>query len=99
MIDNRISWRLASFAFAALVVALWQLEASLGLISQIYLPSPERAVNSLVNGISNGTLVDRTLSTIQRMIYGWLLASLLGIVLGSLIGISKGARAYLEPML
>jgi ABC-type nitrate/sulfonate/bicarbonate transport system permease component len=99
MMDNRFSWQLGSFAFAALVIALWQAEASMGLISQIYLPSPQRAIGALLNGLSSGTLVDRTLSTVQRMIYGWLLASLLGVLLGSLIGISKAARAYLEPML
>ena len=33
------------------------------------------------------------------MIYGWLLASLVGVVLGAVIGVSQAARAYVEPML
>ena len=33
------------------------------------------------------------------MIYGWLLASLLGVALGAVIGMSKAAQAYLTPML
>jgi ABC-type nitrate/sulfonate/bicarbonate transport system permease component len=33
------------------------------------------------------------------MIYGWLLASLVGIVIGAMIGVSARARAYVEPTL
>jgi ABC-type nitrate/sulfonate/bicarbonate transport system permease component len=33
------------------------------------------------------------------MLYGWLLASVVGIGLGSLVGISETVRAYLRPML
>lgn len=99
MTDNRLAWRIFGFVFAALVIALWQIQSNLGLISPIYLPSPQRAMNSLINGFSGGLLLDRLLSTVQRMIYGWVLASLLGVVLGSIIGISKVARSYLEPML
>jgi ABC-type nitrate/sulfonate/bicarbonate transport system permease component len=99
MTDRRLFWQVASFAFAALVIALWQLEASLELISQIYLPGPDRTFAALFKGISSGVLVERTVGTVERMIYGWLIASLVGVLLGSLIGISKVARAYLQPML
>jgi ABC-type nitrate/sulfonate/bicarbonate transport system permease component len=38
-------------------------------------------------------------ATVWRMINGWLLASLVAVACGSLIGISKTARAYLRPLL
>ena len=38
-------------------------------------------------------------ATSLRMLYGWLLASLLGVALGVAIGSSRAARAYLEPTL
>ncbi|MBB3396023.1 ABC transporter permease [Rhizobium sp. BK060] len=99
MTDTRFVWRVGGFVFTALVIALWQIQANLGLISPIYLPSPQRAMNALINGFSGGLLLDRLIATMERMIFGWVLASLLGVVLGSIIGISKVARSYLEPML
>ena len=38
-------------------------------------------------------------ATVERMIYGWVLASLAGIVLGAIIGSSRIAREYVAPML
>jgi ABC-type nitrate/sulfonate/bicarbonate transport system permease component len=92
-------WLAASFFFAVLVVALWQIQADFGWISRIYLPSPVATWDALVKGFESGVLGMRTLATIERMIYGWLFASLAGIALGSLIGSSKAAREYLQPML
>jgi ABC-type nitrate/sulfonate/bicarbonate transport system permease component len=40
-----------------------------------------------------------TLATIERMFYGWVLASIAGVALGALIGSSKAAREYLAPTL
>jgi ABC-type nitrate/sulfonate/bicarbonate transport system permease component len=99
MMDSPVTWRIASVLFAVLMIALWQLEANLELVSQIYLPGPDRAFRALVNGFQNGVLLQRTGATVERMIYGWLIASLVGVVLGSMIGISSLARAYLHPFL
>ena len=52
-----------------------------------------------MSGFATGTLFDQLLQTVQRMLLGWLLASLIGIVIGALIGLSKPARAYLGPTL
>ncbi|ODT76906.1 MAG: ABC transporter permease [Pelagibacterium sp. SCN 64-44] len=92
-------WTLASFAFAAAMIGLWQLQSGLGLISTIYLPSPAATWNALVRGFESGVLVSRTWGTIERMIYGWLLASLVGVIIGAIIGNSKTARDYLQPFL
>lgn len=81
------------------LVAVWQLFSYSGLVSQIFLPSPARAVNALVFGFTDGELLDQTQATIMRMAEGWLLSSLAGIAIGSLVGISPTARAYLAPSL
>jgi len=47
----------------------------------------------------SGDLLWKLGGTVERMLYGWLLASLVGIAIGALIGISPLVRAYLEPML
>jgi ABC-type nitrate/sulfonate/bicarbonate transport system permease component len=82
-----------------LIVAAWQLVADWRLVSPVFLPGPDKAWAALVEGFRNGTLWEQTLATVQRMFYGWFLASLAGVVLGAVIGMSAAARAYLTPLL
>lgn len=92
-------WRLASFAFAAAIVLAWQWEADAGLIPSLYLPSPKATFAAIAKGFDGGSLGWRFLGTVERMIYGWLIASLIGVALGSAIGLSRQVRAYLQPTL
>ncbi|SFL79594.1 ABC-type nitrate/sulfonate/bicarbonate transport system, permease component [Bradyrhizobium sp. NFR13] len=92
-------WRLASFAVAAGLIALWQLIADLKLVSPVFLPGPDRAWAALMRGFSNGTLLDKTIGTLEHMFYGWLVASVVGIALGAMIGSSKAMRSYVAPSL
>jgi ABC-type nitrate/sulfonate/bicarbonate transport system permease component len=82
-----------------LLVGLWQLIADFRLVSPVYLPGPDRTVAALWHGLVAGNLTEELWSTVQRMVYGWLLASLLGVALGALIGSSRAARRYLGPTL
>jgi len=86
-------------AVVACWLALWQLVTSAGLVSHVFLPSPIAAAEALINGLTRGNLTFLTLNTIGRMLCGWLLACLLGVGLGSLIGISSTLRAWLMPTL
>ena len=65
----------------------------------MFLPGPDRAWNALVNGFANGVIQTKFMGTVERMILGWLLASLAGIAIGAAIGTSARARAYLQPTL
>lgn len=90
---------LASFVVAALFVAAWQLVANYKLVSPVFLPGPDRAWTSLVRGFTTGDLDVKLLATVERMFWGWLIASLIGVALGAAIGTSPRLRAYLAPML
>jgi ABC-type nitrate/sulfonate/bicarbonate transport system permease component len=95
--------RLAGSALSLLVflclIGLWQLAADWRLVSPVYLPGPVRTAMALWRGLDHGDLALLLWRTVQRMVYGWLLASLLGVALGALIGSSRQARAYLGPTL
>ena len=95
MIASRIFWSLASLFVAACFVGIWQLVANAGVAPAVFLPGPDVAWEKLVVGFETGAIAEPTIATVRRMIYGWLLASLLGIAIGALIGISPLARAYL----
>lgn len=79
------------------LLALWWLASHQQWVSQVFLPTPEATVGSLVQGLVSGELLGFTASTVQRMVLGWLLASLLGLLLGALIGSSRTARAWIAP--
>ena len=90
---------IGSLAVFAGVIALWWSASHAGWISRVFLPTPEATLTSLREGLAGGELWAYTLATAARMFQGWLLASMIGIGLGALIGISPAARAYLQPTL
>jgi len=95
------SWRALaeSAAVLAALVALWWLASHLQWVSKVFLPTPESTLASLAEGLATGELKNFTLATVARMLEGWLLASLAGVLLGALIGSSAAARAWLQPTL
>ena len=83
----------------AVVILLWHLVTAGGLVSKAFLSSPSATWDALVRGLASGDLTGQLMATVLRMLNGWLLASVVAIALGSLIGISATARAYLRPTL
>lgn len=96
---TRPLWLLASFGVGVLLIASWQVIANLRLVSPVFLPGPDRAWFALVSGFGSGDLQVKFLGTVERMILGWFLASLVGIAIGATIGTSSRARIYLQPTL
>jgi ABC-type nitrate/sulfonate/bicarbonate transport system permease component len=95
----RTMWFAGSIAVTALIVVIWQLIADYSGIQAVFLPGPIRSWQALVSGFEGGALATATWATVERMIFGWVLASLGGIVLGALIGSSRQAREFLGPTL
>jgi len=92
-------WRAASFFVAAGFVGLWQVIAKLKLVSPVFLPGPDRAWSSLVRGFASGDLWNMLLGTLGHMAFGWFIASIAGIGLGTMIGSSRTMRRYVAPSL
>jgi len=93
-----------SFAVLAALIALWWLASHGQWISKVFLPTPEATLTSLGEGLNlmgqtGGELAAFTRDTVQRMVLGWLFASVAGVVLGAVIGISASARAWVLPTL
>jgi sulfonate transport system permease protein len=96
---QRIAWLIAGLLVGVALIGFWQLIVDAHLVSPVVLPGPDRTWRALVQGFMSGNLTWKVVGTFERMLYGWLLASLLGVAIGALIGISSLARAYLEPTL
>jgi ABC-type nitrate/sulfonate/bicarbonate transport system permease component len=98
MMSRASSW-LASLGCFAALLALWWLASHLGWVSRVFLPTPEAAWASLHDGLTQGELALQVEQTVARMLQGWALACIGGVVLGAMIGMSPAARAWLQPML
>lgn len=96
---HNFGWKTASVLVWFALLVLWQLIADSGVIPSVFLPGPDATWAALVRGWESGRLTEMLLATTERMILGWLLASLVGIALGAIIGMSRTLRAYLEPTL
>jgi ABC-type nitrate/sulfonate/bicarbonate transport system permease component len=96
---SAVLWRIASFAVAAGLIAVWQAIANARLVSPVFLPGPDRAWASLVRGFTDGDLLAKLMGTLEHMVLGWLVASIFGIALGALIGSSPRIRPYITPTL
>src|SRR4051794_29925506 len=92
-------WLAASLVFTAALIALWYVIVQAGIISAIFLPSPVTTWQALIHELLHGELATRTLMTVGRMLVGWISASVVAIILGTLIGIFPLARAAFDPML
>ncbi len=96
---ERAGWSAASVLVGLAIIGLWQYVAWQKYVAPAFLPGPDRAWLAMVEGFASGSLTQQTLATIERMAYGWVLASVLGIAVGVLIGSSRRAREYLGPSL
>ncbi len=95
---------LGSAAVLATLVALWWVASSSGWVSRVFLPTPQATLESLAEGLNlggkgDGELLAFTLATVGRMLEGWLLASLVGVLLGAAIGVSPAVRTWVQPTL
>lgn len=81
------------------LIGIWELTALSGLLSPVFLPPVENTLAALGGLASDGTLWAAILGTTGRMLVGFAFATLVGCGLGILIGLSPGARAYIEPSL
>jgi len=81
------------------IIFLWWAVSTADWVSRVFLPSPQATWLSLVEGLTDGELLAFSYATVSRMALGWVLASVIGIALGALIGMSRTTRAYLQPTL
>ena len=96
--NRRLGPWIGSAGVLAALVALWWAASHAGWVSRVFLPTPEATGASLAEGL-RGDLLGYTLATVGRMLEGWLLASVFGVLLGAAIGVSPSVRAWVQPTL
>jgi ABC-type nitrate/sulfonate/bicarbonate transport system permease component len=90
---------LGSLGVLALLVAAWQFAAVREWLSPVFFPAPARSAEALWDQLGSADFWLAFRNTVSRMALGFVVASLAGIVLGAVIGLSPRVRAYIEPTL
>lgn len=81
----------------ALIVAAWQILSSTGVISPLFLPSPQAIGIALWHLLESGALLAHLGWSVQRILAGWAIGTALGLALGLTMGIFSVARSLGLP--
>lgn len=81
-----------------LVLVLWQLLSTSGMVSQIFLPAPAAVVEAFVKSLLDGSLASDTWISFSRIMKGFLLAIVIGVPLGVLVGSFSKIEAFVLPL-
>jgi sulfonate transport system permease protein len=98
--NNRLrerKWGLIRLASPLVLLGLWQLGSALGLIPGDVLPAPTLIAEAGVELIENGQLADALAVSGVRVVEGLLLGGLLGIAVGTAVGLSRWFEAAVDP--
>lgn len=71
------------------LIIIWQILFNTGIVNPILLPGPEKVWDSFISLIKAGTLYKNIGMSILRVIEGFLLAGISGILLGVIVGLSR----------
>jgi ABC-type nitrate/sulfonate/bicarbonate transport system permease component len=80
------------------LIAVWHLGCRFGLISPIALPSPAQALAAFMDLVHTGMLWKHLGASLERLVVGWTLGTMLGIAVGLSIGLFSLVRAGLMPL-
>jgi sulfonate transport system permease protein len=75
-------------------IAVWELAVRSGSVSFDYLPAPSAIVLAFIGIVRSGELFTATMHTLRSILIGWVLACLIGGVLGVVFGLSAFARRW-----
>ncbi|MEM4407477.1 MAG: ABC transporter permease [Candidatus Caldarchaeum sp.] len=92
-LSHLIFFRLASLA---LPISIWQLLAVI--FPEQLVPGPLTVVEALAHNVATGVLFAHLLSTVRRVLTGLLLALIIGMFVGLLMGVRKLFNDFLDPV-
>lgn len=90
-------WAVIRLISPVVLLALWQLGSAVGLIPQDVLPAPSLIVEAGIELIRNGQLADALQVSGLRVGAGLLLGGVIGVALGTAVGLSRWLEATVDP--
>lgn len=88
-----------SFAGIFFLLVIWQVISQIGIVSEIFLPSPMNILFDGIEMIRSGELLQNVEASLYRIIIGFLIGGISGILIGLIIGFSKLSEAIGTPVI
>jgi NitT/TauT family transport system permease protein len=89
-------WFMA-IASPVILLLLWEVLVRAGLLDARFFPAPSSVIRSLATMASGRELWVHTGYTVSRMLVGFVLGAIPGVLLGIVMGLSAPVRAFLQP--
>lgn len=87
----------------AVLLATWAVVTEMGWANELFLPKPQAVwaafIKTMTKGYQGATLLQHLGASLYRILVAFALACLIGIPLGVLMGVSRNARALLNPLI
>src|SRR5450432_3032839 len=97
---KRFDWRrLLPFVGPLLLFVAWDLVVRLGFIKPILLPTPLSTLGALFTGLAGGPLLTDFAVTVVRTLEAFLIAAVIGVPLGVLLGSNEQAYRSVEVLI
>jgi ABC-type nitrate/sulfonate/bicarbonate transport system permease component len=79
-------------------ILLWWLVTASGLVGKVLLPPPPEVVAAMMRSIADGSLAGHTGISLLRVLEGFVLALVIAVPVGMVMGNSQVARGLIEPI-
>jgi NitT/TauT family transport system permease protein len=89
---------LRGFLGFLLIFIVWSLVTYTGLIRPFFLPTPTQVIDAIISLFINFNLFSDVVISIYRILVGFILAVVISIPLGILMGTIKPVEAFIEPI-
>jgi ABC-type nitrate/sulfonate/bicarbonate transport system permease component len=99
MLDRVISNTLFTVASFAIFFGVWELTSRTGLVNGVLLPPPSVILPQLWVTLLDGSFLSPLLDTMTLLFIGYAIACVLGIAIGTMMGISRTAFDLFEPLI
>lgn len=88
---------LLPFLLPVTLIGLWHAAVALAWVPQTLIAAPLVVVSDLVRLAATGTLTDQIWASLYRLLIGFGLGAIAGILLGSWVGVSRTAQRAFQP--
>lgn len=96
---GRLRERAVSVGVFAVVLALWEGLVAAGALNRVFFPPPSAVAQEAVAMLRTGELQGHVAISLYRILAGFAIGAIPGVVLGAAIGTNRLARAAVDPLI
>lgn len=91
--------KIKKFYALIVILLLWYVGSKLALWSTFIIPTPEKVIKSFITLLQNGKLIKNIIISLERVVVGFGISSIIALPLGILFGISSKIYEYFKGIL